>query len=47
MVESLLIELKAIGLDPNSAKTKILTTNEFYMSNASFIDIDGEFIDVV
>ena len=47
MVESLLIELKAIRLDPNSAKIKILTTNELYMSNTSFIDIDREFIDVV
>ena len=47
MVESLLIELKIIGLDPNAAKTKILTSNELYMSNTSFIDIDGEFIDVV
>ena len=47
MVESLLSELKAIGLDPNATKTKILTTNEHYSLNASFIDIDGEFIDVV
>ena len=39
MVEALLIELKAIRLDPNAAKTKILTTNEFYMSSASFICI--------
>ena len=30
-----------------TAKTKILTTNELYMSNASFIDIDGEFIDII
>ena len=47
MVESLLVELKAIGFVPNAGKTKVLTTNEFYMSSASFIDIDGEFIGVV
>ena len=47
MVESLLIQLKAIGPDPNAAIIKILTTNDIYMASASFIDIDGEFIDVV
>ena len=42
MVEPFLSELKTIGLDPNATKTKILTTNEHYCLNASFIDIDGD-----
>ena len=46
MAELLLIKFKAIGLDPNDAKPNILITNEFYISNTSFIDIDGDFIDV-
>ena len=45
MTKSLLIELTAIGLDPNSAN--LSTTNELYKSNASFSGINDELIDVV
>ena len=47
MVESLFAELRLIGLDANPSKTKILTTDDHYSNAPSFIDIDGDFVDVV
>ena len=47
MIESLFAELRLIGLDANPVKTNILTTDEHFTSNPSFIDIDGEFVDVI
>ena len=47
MVESLFAELRLIGLDANPSKIKILTTDDHYKNAPSFIDIDGDFVDVV
>ena len=47
MIESLFSELKRIGLDANPSKTKILTTDQHFITNPSFIDIDGDFVDVI